>query len=81
MCHRPTPPPSPAQWDSSGTRGLQERGVLIGPKTALLTSYVFTAILSLMKHVINFKGRYLHKESFCSTILLNNVSFKGENEA
>ncbi len=40
------------------------RGLLIGPKTALLISYVFTAILSLMKHVNTFHDRYLPKEAF-----------------
>ncbi len=44
-------------------------------------SYVFRAILFLMKHVKTFYGRYLSKEACSSTILLNNVYFKGENEA
>jgi hypothetical protein len=56
-------------------------GALIGPKTVLLISNVFTAILSLMKHVKTFNDRYLPMEAFCLTILLNNVHFKGENEA
>ncbi len=53
---------------------------IVGPKTALLLSYVFTAISLLMEHVNTSTGRYLLKESFCLTIMLNNVYFKGENE-
>jgi hypothetical protein len=34
-----------------------------------------------MEHVKAFNGRYLPKESFYLIILLNNVSFKGGNEA
>jgi hypothetical protein len=52
-----------AQWDESGTKGLRG-GELIWPKTALHISYVFIAILSLMKHVKTFYGRYLPKEAF-----------------
>jgi hypothetical protein len=55
-------------------RGLW--GALIGPKTVLLIPYVFTAILSLMKHVKTFNVRYLPKEAFFKTILLNNVYLK-----
>ncbi len=42
---------------------------------------VFTAILSLMEQTKTFNDRYLPKEAFSQTILLNNVYFKGENEA
>jgi hypothetical protein len=34
-----------------------------------------------MEQVKTFNGRYLPKEAFFQTILLNNVYFKGENEA
>ncbi len=44
-------------------------GALIGPKTELLISYVFTSILSLMKHVKTFNGRYFPVEAFFKTIL------------
>jgi hypothetical protein len=67
-----------AHWGESRTRGWR-RGVTVGPKKVLLLFDVFTAILSLMEHVKNFSGRYLLKESFCLTILLNNVSFKVTN--
>jgi hypothetical protein len=43
----------PAKWGESGTRDLRGGGVLIGPKTALLSSYGFTAIVSIMEHVKN----------------------------
>jgi hypothetical protein len=44
-------------------------GALIGPKTELLISFVFTSILSLMKHVKTFNGRYFPEEAFFKTIL------------
>ncbi len=55
-------------------------GLPVGPKTAIVLSYVFIAVLSLMEHVKTFNVRYFSKESFCLTIMLNNVNFKGEYE-
>ncbi len=63
----------------SGTRGL--RGAANWAKNGTPYILVFTAISSLMEHVNTFNGRYLPKEAFFQTIEMNNVYFKGENEA
>jgi hypothetical protein len=42
---------------------------------------IFTAILSLKKHVKTLSGRYLLKELFFQTILLKNEYFKVTNRA
>ncbi len=52
----------PSPKGTKAELGVGRGGSLIGPKKALLTSYVFTAILSLMKHVKTVNGRYLPKE-------------------
>ncbi len=52
----------------------------IGPKTALLISDVFTAFLSLMKHVKTVNGSYLQGIIFL-TISLKKVYFKVANKS
>jgi hypothetical protein len=44
-----------SQWNKSWTRGLRGGGAKWA-KTVLLISYIFTAILSVMKHVKTFNG-------------------------
>jgi hypothetical protein len=57
------------------------RGALIRPKAALLISDVFTAFLSLMKHVKTVNGSYLPKESFYLTVSLKKMQIRHEKSA
>jgi hypothetical protein len=71
--------PKPAHNGMKAELGVCGGGGLIGTKMAVLISYVFTAILLLMKYVNTFNGRYLSKEAFFQTILLTNKYFKATN--
>ncbi len=66
----------------NGTRAELQKGWggggSVGPKMGLLLLYVFTAIVSLVRFVKTFNGRYLSMESVCLKVLLNIVYLTGE---